>query len=363
MKRLIFTWIVITFASCLSAQSPEGTTERLHLVHADTLLGKTIDSVAVQILKGHVELVQGEASIKCGEATYWQKNSRARLRQHVVIDDGEHILIADEVDYNGLSQQETARGNVRVNTNGRKVNSQTLTYDQLEKKVVAQTDVTIEDQINHAIIYGNEAEFHRQTDYARVSGNPVLVLQDTAHGDDLTIKGLLMESWGDAQRVLVTDSVRITKKDLNASGKKAEFFVEEEKMVLTGSPVLTQKDQQMFGDSIVVTMENKEINGGTLIGNARIISTDSVSNDFLRGAKITVRTIDDSTRYVKVEGQAESQYHVSEDDGESGVNVATGDIIEMRIIRNQLNWIKIQSDPGMCTGKFSPVEKPKTKPL
>ena len=362
MKR-IFLNLLIALASGVTAQSNEGAVERLRLVHADTLLGKTIDSVAVQILQGHVELIQGEASMKCGEATYWQKSNRARLRQHVIIDDGEHLLIADEVDYNGASQQETARGHVTATMKGRTVKGGTLIYNQLGKRVAAQTNVEIEDQINHAIIYGEEAEYHRETDYARVSGDPVLVLQDTAHGDDLTIKGLLMESWGEAQRVLVTDSVHITKKEMAAKGNKAEFFVEEERLVLTGVPVLTQKDQQMFGDSIIVTMEDKEINGGVLIGNARIISTDSVSSDYLRGARITIQTIDDTTRYVKVEGQAESEYHASEKDGDSGVNVATGDVIEMKIINNQLSWIRIESDPGMCTGKFTPTDPSKTKSL
>lgn len=94
-------------------------------------------------------------------------------------------------------------------------------------------------------------------------GNAVAKQGDvTISGDRLTIsyKG----DGGDVDRVLAEGNVRIVQKGRVATGGRVEFFRAEERMVLTGSPRISEGSNAIQGEEIILFLkENRsEVRGG-----------------------------------------------------------------------------------------------------
>jgi lipopolysaccharide export system protein LptA len=65
---------------------------------------------------------------------------------------------------------------------------------------------------------------------------------------------------GGIERIVATGSVRVTRSEGGvATAEKAEFFQKEEKVVLTGRPVLTQDRDSVEGETITIYLKENRI--------------------------------------------------------------------------------------------------------
>jgi len=328
--------------------------EKLKLIHADSLVANKINNEEVTTLFGTVKLVQGKAELSCQKAVLYREKRFAVLEDNVKIFDGDHTLWADVVKYNGEKSIETATGNVRVEINNRILYSDTLIYNQINKKTSAFGNVIVKDLIEHVILYGNEAFYDKIQDYAYIKEETQVVQTDSSTGERMTIRGLRIDAWGEEEKVVITDSVKIVKKDLKADCGKGIFFVQKDTLILLNSPVVKQKRHLMKGDTIDICIRNMNFNGGIIQGTAEIISKDNTSQDELKGNKINIFAENDTIKEVLVIGQASSVYHIKEED-ERGKNLLTGDKIKLIFKNDSLKEVNVFSDPGLCTGKYTPA--------
>ena len=374
MKKMFIGFFVFLLLGKKDAQAISRTEEianqeRLRLVHADSLVSVSKEGQELWELWGHVQLVQGEARLSCVQARWWLKDDEILLRGEVEIYDGKRTLRGDQVHYDGKTKEETATGHVSLESNNRKLTAQRIQYAQEEEVASAFGNVFIRDFIEKATIQGAKAVYNRSLDYSFIEGLPQLVKVDTASGERMVVNGVKMEAWGQEQRVVVTDSVRIEKGDLKGSCQKAEYRSRENVLVLEKMPVVWQRGQRMQGDRIDIRLEGVRFQGGFIQGKAEIVSTDSTLEDVLKGQQILVEARDDTIRKVIVEGQASSLYHVvDEDDLDQGVNSVTGDRIILTFDGDRLDQVKVESSPGQCTGVYTPkklekVLRPEEKDL
>ncbi len=330
--------------------------EKLKLVHADSLVAHIINKEEVSSLFGNVQLIQGEAKLKCEKAVLYREKRFAVLEDNIQIFDGEHTLWADKVEYNGDEHIETASGNVRLETNKRKLYADTLIYHQKEKITYAFSNVIIKDLVEHVVLFGDEAFYDKPKDYAYVKGETKVVQTDSLTGETMTIEGLQIDAWGVEDKVVVSDSVKIVKEDLRAECGKGVFFVQKDTLLLLNSPLVKQKRHFMKGDTINICLRDMNFNGGIIKGKAEIISKDSTSQDELRGNQINIIAENDTIREVLVTGQASSIYFISEEN-DRGKNVLTGDKINLIFKNDSLKNVNVFSDPGLCTGTYTPIKK------
>jgi lipopolysaccharide export system protein LptA len=329
----------------------------MKLVHADSLVILNTDAGRIQNLYGNVQMVQDDAFMQCEKAIFWEAENRAHLQDQVVINDGNHMLWADQVDYEGETRIEKATGHVKVKTGERLLYANRVVYSQETTVAQAQGDVRMEDWIRKAFLSGAFSEYHRADDYGWIKGNPELVIADSTESDTLIIRGLRMEGWGKSQRVVITDSVRIVKGGLYASCQRAEYLAEDSLLVLQMNPFVRQDQQEMTGDTILIRLEETRFRGGEIQGHARVVSNDSTSQNWMAGRHIAIEADGDTLRKVIVTGQAESRFYVEDDENKTtGLNTITGDRIEMRFDSSRVVWVQVQSDPGLCEGKYAPVD-------
>jgi lipopolysaccharide export system protein LptA len=353
MKRLL--WILIVAAALPVFPKDGPGSERLRLVYADSLVGIVDHGRAAKKLSGHVRLVQGEAFLDCRESVWHEAENRVVLLGDVSVHDGKRTLRADRVDVDGETKTEIAFGNVTLESGKKTLTAGLLKYTQADEKAFAEENVRIEDMIEKAVLRANRLWYDRLNETCRADQGPVLSRTDTATQQTWTLAGKTMEAWGKTQRALVTDSVVFKRGDLRGEGQKAEYFSKPDRIVLTVSPVVRQASRTMKGDSITVRLEGTRFAGATVSGKAEIITGDSTGADELRGETITVEAAQDTIRRILVESRAESVIRVFDEKGKKqGVNSASGDRIDLLFDGDKLKRITVTSEPGLCTGIYTP---------
>ncbi|MFO7890963.1 MAG: LptA/OstA family protein [bacterium] len=356
MIKIILTFFLLLMYNSQQTISDDNLkNEKLKLIHADSLVADNIDNQEVTTLFGNVKLVQGDAELDCQIAILYRDKRFAILKKKVQIFDGEHTLWADMVEYNGDENIETATGNVRIETNNRELKADTVVYHQLKKTTSAYGNVIIQDLVEHVILYGDEAFYDRPEDYAFVKGKTRTVKIDTSNGEKITIDGLRIDAWGQEDKIIVSDSVKIVKTELMAECGKGIFFAQRDTLILLNSPEVKQKKHYMKGDTIKICIRDMNFNGGIIRGKAEIISKDSTSQDELRGNQIYITAENDTIKDVLVTGQASSIYYIKEEN-ERGKNLLTGDQIKLIFKNDSLKNVDVFSDPGLCTGKYIPTK-------
>jgi lipopolysaccharide export system protein LptA len=294
----------------------------------------------------------------CDEARWWEASQRLLMLGNVMIDDGEHVLYAQRVDYDGVLRQEHASDGVTLISGDRQLQSEFLHYDQQTRITVARDDVMISDFVEHATLFGERANYDRSGDYGMITGAPYLVKEDSLSGEQLTVEGARIEVWGEGQRVVITDSVRFTKGDMRAECSRAEYLSDDSLLILEQIPVVWYRDREITGDTITLRLEGITFRSSQIRGNACIVTLDTTARDELEGASIDIDahyTDEDTIQTITVKGQAVSRYHIEEAEEEQrGINVVTGDRLVLVIVGDRLQSVEVLSSPGQSTGVYTP---------
>ncbi|MCK5146399.1 hypothetical protein KAR48_06555 [bacterium] len=330
---------------------------RLKLQHADKVIITGKNNNEVYRISGNILLQQGETTLRCEKARFISKEQKAFLQKNVIIKEPERSLYADFVDYDGICHEETAYGHVIVNTANQILNARRVHYKQESSQILAQGNVILTDYIELAVLCGETVFYDRKIKYGKISGAPMLSKVDSVSRDTMFVWGKTMEIWGDEQKVLIKDSVRIIQGKLKAYCSHAEYWVEDGRLLLLDMPVIYQEDQELYADTIDITLEGSRLTSGHLTGNAHVISHDSLNAGKMTGREIIITSTVDSLRQVEIIGQATSIYNISDTDDTPGENTFTGDRIKLYFKTKKLFRLKVFSDPGTSTGKFIPLKK------
>ncbi|GEM_PF-789330 len=357
----VITFILIGISMLIplfsAAHLQQAERERIRLVHADSLKSVSYEDQVVQEVWGNVYLRQGEAYLRCDLARWWKQSDRVIMLGNVKIYDGKHTLRGDSVEYDGKTHREIASGNVFFQTKKRTINTKRLTYLRDEEKVFADGDVVITDFVEHAVLKGEKALYDRSSDYGWIEGNPELVKIDTTSDQRMIVRGMRIEAWGKEQRIVISDSVKITKGDLDAESQTAVYFSENDSLILADKPVVVQQAYRMRGDTIFVNFMNLNFNRGLIKGEADISwEEDSTFVNKLNGKMITIVAHQDTIQRLIVEGQASSIYHVfDEEQIYQGVNSVKGDRIVLTFNKDRsVENVDVLSTPGLSSGVYTP---------
>lgn len=340
--------------------------DRIIVEHADSLVGTIIDGHEARKLVGHVRIVHGDVRVWCDSAfqflrtgkvqlegnvvikddsvtlraprgLYDQRMRKAEGRDGVVLDDGSVFLSAREGEYFVDEERAFFRGSVLVREKGSTILSDSLTYFRAEKRSIAEGHVRVFDRAQDLMITGKHLDHRTEEGYSRMTGAPFLVQVDsTGRGptDTLIVRSRIMESFRIGQRrLLAIDSVRIVRRDLSALAGLATFFPEGDSIHLRTDPVVWYDQTQVTGDSINVSMVDRQLDHVDVIGTAFGISrTDTlqyVRYDQLSGDLMVLAFADRRLRKVTLRKRATSVYHLFEDSLANGLNKASGDMILM----------------------------------
>ncbi len=311
-------------------------------------------------LFGNVRLIRDSIVLQSPEGVYFGDEQRARMVRGVILERGKSILTARMGDYWTKEKRAVFVGDVVVRDSLSVTSCDRLEYHEEEERSVATGKVRVVSRENNTTILGDSLVHFDKTQYSIVPKNPLFVQVDTTAGaiDTLLIKSKVMEAYQDtARRFIATGDVAIVRSDVAVRSAKAHYFNRRDLIVLQGQPTVWHEQNQITGDSIVITMLNRRLRTVFVSGRAMAVSrADSINMtrfDQLTGRSMTFHFENDKINRIEVEQTATSLYYLFDDTKPNGASRSSGDRININFTDGKIDRIKII---GGVEGRYFPEE-------
>lgn len=309
----------------------------VRIVHGSTVAtgatGIYFRNSRMATLGGGVKMVDGETVMTSKMATYSLETEVATLQEDVVITNRGLTLKGSTAEFRRKDNVATLTGNVTVIDSTRTIEADRIVYNRNTELVEAVGGVIASDSKDRATVTGGQALYNRNSKVAVVSSTPRLVSVDE-EGQETIVDGEQMEFSMDENIFKAEGAVHINRKDMRASCQVAEFYREENRAVLSGSPRAWDEDGEMKGDSLELFSDGEELRTVNVVGNAQVLYTapqgEEPETSLVRGDSIRIMFADEEVNEVFVSGNAKSEYYAVVD-GKPVWNNASGDAVHLEV--------------------------------
>jgi lipopolysaccharide export system protein LptA len=180
-------------------------------------------------LAGDVQGEGPEGSFRCGDLTWDRLGGRMVLRTEPVVTEPDRVLRARRIEYDTEARRGTAFGDVRV--------------------------LLLPDSVR---AYGERSEYDERIGRSVLTGEPRLEIPGGAGEPGMTVRAdtlVLRESDRSGEAI---GSVRIVRGDLRTVSRRAEFRLEQNRILLTGEPVAWDLDGDIRADTMSVRVRERK---------------------------------------------------------------------------------------------------------
>jgi lipopolysaccharide export system protein LptA len=360
VTKTLYLFLGLFFSVANAQDSAE--TERLELVHADTLFGTVINRQQVQRLVGDVKFRQGDAIMTCDQAIYYMANETVVFMGHVHVVADQKEIFADRMEYDSDTQVQVATGDVTLVDSSNTLTCEWMTFKRLEDQAIARQNVVITDHEQDFKLTGSEVVYDLEKAYAQVIGKPMFTSMDSLGMPDLTIEGEVIEMFSDGDTVQVSNQVVIERNEMVATCRYLKYIRELDIVHLLDEPVVRQGDDFIIGETIDILMDGTEIAGMEVRGRSFVatrVDTQKTSDNrfnLISGQRVSIGIREQEVDSVAVTGQATSYFYVIENGAERGINKIIGDKLVIYFQNGELERVWVKGDPSPSEGTFYPVD-------
>lgn len=312
-------------------------------------------------LTGNVKIVQDSVTLKGKQGTYFSKTRDAMMLAGVTLERDDMTLTALQGFYDADARKARFFGEVIVVDSVSTTRCDSLTYFDNGDRSIAVGRVSIISPKDRVTVYGDSLVHFGDIDYTIIPKNPKMVHADSVGWnqiDTLVVVGRVMESYRDtAVRYIVKDNVLLARNDLSARSGYAGYWPAEGLAVLMQQPVVWYAENQIFGDSIAISMENQRLRTVYVSGKAMAVSrSDSVLSerfDQLTGRELTLFFGGENLERIEAVRNAISLYYLFDEATPNGVNRSSGDRIIVQFTDGQVDEITVH---GGVEGTYRPED-------
>lgn len=230
------------------------------------------------VFTGNVEILSDDYEMTGEQATYYQNTGRFSSDGRSTASQNGKTITADSIDM--ISDNEgnetgdyVATGDVVVEDPEEGI---TIYCDRIEsmsgeggknESYIATGNVVIEnipeDEDDESYeVHCGKAEYYEELGYVRMTEDPVLYFTDY----DMTASALTMEQYDDENRANLLGDVVIEYGDLTTYSRWGEYSGDEDKIYLTGNPIITTSGSQFTSHLVELDLNTEDVNmigGGT----------------------------------------------------------------------------------------------------
>lgn len=312
-------------------------------------------------LTGNVKIVQDSVTLKGKQGTYFSKTRDAMMLAGVTLERDDMTLTALQGFYDADARKARFFGEVIVVDSVSTTRCDSLTYFDNGDRSIAVGRVSIISPKDRVTVYGDSLVHFGDIDYTIIPKNPKMVHADSVGWnqiDTLVVVGRVMESYRDtAVRYIVKDNVLLARNDLSARSGYAGYWPAEGLAVLMQQPVVWYAENQIFGDSIAISMEHQRLRKVYVSGKAMAVSrSDSVLSerfDQLTGRELTLFFGGENLERIEAVRNAISLYYLFDEATPNGVNRSSGDRIIVQFTDGQVDEITVH---GGVEGTYRPED-------
>ena len=298
-------------------------------LYSDTLHYDTESKVAT--ILGPSVIVSDSGTIHTSRGWYDTVNNTSLLLDQSQVESGEKILIGDSIFYN----RDTGMGEVYGN-------------------------MSLIDTAQHVTLQGEYGYYNEQTGYAFATDSARFL--EYSQGDTLFLHA-------DTLQMVTVDSVyreikayygvRFYRTDMQGVCDSMQFNTRDSVLYMYTEPVLWNEQDQLYGDTIAIYMNDSTIEYAHVIQFAFAAQhVDSSYYNQLKGNDLKAYFEGQAVHQIDVAGNAESIFYPLEKDGAKvGMNETKSGFLTIWVKDNKLDKLKIWPSP---VGSMTPI--PDLKP-
>jgi lipopolysaccharide export system protein LptA len=293
--------------------------------------GKLVDSINVLTSsKGYYNVNSNLASFKKNvkvvnpDYTMFsdslQYNSRTKdiyfVAETTVINKDSSTFVYSDGVYNTISKKSDIRSGVGE-SNDYMISGDKYDVDAIRNIYKVRGNVEMKSKKENLIIYGQASDYFKNIGITKVYNN-AYVAKITEENDTLFMSADTLVSIDHQdpakKRLLAYNNVKIFKRDLQGIADSLEYRSIDSTIYFYKAPILWSDGNQMTSDSISMLIENNTIGRIFMVGNAFVVSKDTLANfNQIKGRRMTAYFSAGKISQVIVEGNGESLYYAFDD--------------------------------------------------
>lgn len=305
---------------------------------ADTIIHNT--QLEVSTLIGNAVFEGKSQKAKGNKIIYSHKSESMKAIGRSTIDDSPMQITADNTEYSKKTGKGIASGNV-------------VFVDTTSNIVINSSKMFLEKENDYMLAYGDSTArlmmmFIAKNDTTYLSSDTLISTNIVTKIDSLN---------NDTIKILKAfNNVKIYNKDYQSRSDSLSYFPDDSLYVLFNDPVLWSDSTQITGDTISIWSRGEGIDRILSRNNAFVtnIIAEKLFNQ-IKGIKTTLYFKNDSLNSMDVNGNAETVYHMEDDDGAlTGTIKTVCSKIGFTFKNNQIEGIKFY---GVPKSDFVPIKK------
>lgn len=217
-----------------------------------------------------------------------------------------------------------------------------LFYDRNAGIGKAFGNVSLLDTVENSLITGSRGDYQEYPEIAAVGGEPLYTLFDSEdslhiHGDSIYFVTDSLERG----TLKVFNRVRIFRTDMQGICDSLTYTTADSTFRLFVNPALWSGESQMTGDTILLEMRNQKMDSLKIIGNAFVLSIDTLDNyNQVRGKRMKGNFKNGELWNMYSFGNGQTVYYAKEEDGDYiGVNRTDCSNIKMQFRDNKVKKV------------------------
>lgn len=316
------------------------------------------------ILEGNVKIIQNRLELSSPYVIYNGNTKTAYAKRHVEIIDGSTFLSADSGTYHTSSRDAYFLGNVFIEDDSAVIYTDYLHHNRLSEISHAFGRSLIQGKFTNALMYADSISNYPQEEYTLALGEPILVQIDTLKKQDelleldtLTVISQKMEAFRGKgrERYVFTDSVEIFKKDILTKAGNTNYEKDRGLIRLTDQPFVWYDSTQLKADSIIIlTKNNKLLRIKTFNNSIAMVKNDTVLTNRINqisGDSLFIDFENSKPNRITAFDNAKSLYFLIEESAGSGAERKNTDKIVVEFEDSEIRYIHWI---GTTTGEYYP---------
>ena len=331
-------------------------------VSADRLSGSKVDGREIVVLEGNVRIIHAGTVATADTGFYERERERVRLvgnvrdeQQGVEIrgqeanylrgarrvifprglhaDDGKASLRADTGDYDLEGEILEVEGHVIYWEAAKRMVADRATYNRRTGYIRAAGEVLMEDTDYGGTVRAGRVGYERERNYGVAVDDPWLETSTRDGREGMMVTADSMEIYTDQRRAVVVGDVKILRGAAEGSCGKAVFLDDEDKSILTESPVIVEEGSSLSGETIVILSSEDQVSQVLASGRAKsIYQPPGRERTDLEGQEIQLDFSEGDLSRMHISGGASGVFSPAERDTSAtpSTNRVNGETISLR---------------------------------
>ncbi|MCK4412143.1 MAG: LPS-assembly protein LptD [Candidatus Eisenbacteria sp.] len=348
--RLAGSQLVGTIDGPLEIDSVEVQHESMHI---RALKGRWLPELQVIELQGQVVIRDTSRVLYAERGLYYRQSEKLELEENVRGEGPEGRFYADRLFHDRRGETLTLRGAVRLLEADRRLECAWLHYNLADSIATAGDEVLVRDQVDSIEVRGRYLTYDRAAALMWVVGNesfrPRMEQGFGPEGASLRVTADTLEMGTDERIGAASGGVTLTYEGAEGFCERARFLLPEDRILLTGAPVMQDAEGWISGDSMVVGLRGGAAERLSVWGHACSEYSPAdrpQERHFAVGDSLTAFLEEGAIRSVLLEGHAEALYLPSPEDRTQGVGYNWTRGRRLRLVFGESGVERIQFEGG-----------------